>query len=465
MLKNQFPEKFTWKKLGEIIIDYQAGFASGKKDEVDGVSQLRMNNIDHNCKLDLKIIRTVPKNLIKPKYLLQKGDLIFCNTNSSKLVGKSTLFNLDGDYVFSNHISRLRINPDIVLPEWVWYYLTYLWKDGYFAIRCKKWVNQAAIKKEILLDIRIPIISIPSQKKMINELEKSLIHYSNLKNSLEKINPSLEKLKLWVLSQAFEGKLTPKSHQEEITNDDYEKILEIRNKKIEEQLKILDKKTKKIPSVSIPMSDFVPDFPSRWKLVSLDTVAFHIANGATPSTSVKNNFDKNGIPLIKITNVLKNGKIILTEKQLKISKESHKKQKRSIIHTDDVLMNVVGPPLGKIGLVQQSMDNFNINQGLVLIRVIPSFHPKLLWYCLMSPFYQNLIHRIAKGDRQEMIRTSSIGKFPIPLIPQKEQEYLEKTMTQTMQEIEKIKDNIENSLNKIKDMDRTIMSYIFGTIK
>lgn len=92
-------------KLSEVLLEMQPGFASGKKDVEGGVQQLRMNNIGVEGQLILDLVRTVPNSIAHPKYDLAKGDILVCTTNSGKLVGKSAFFNIDGRYVFSNHLT------------------------------------------------------------------------------------------------------------------------------------------------------------------------------------------------------------------------------------------------------------------------------------------------------------------------------------------------------------------------
>ncbi|MGF1488744.1 MAG: hypothetical protein ACFBSE_16790, partial [Prochloraceae cyanobacterium] len=107
-IKSNLPIGWVKTTVKDVIRDYQAGFASGKKDVENGLNHLRMNNIDIEAKIDLSLLRTVPVNLAKERHYLKEGDILVCTTNSAKLVGKSAVFNLQGDFVFSNHLTRLR---------------------------------------------------------------------------------------------------------------------------------------------------------------------------------------------------------------------------------------------------------------------------------------------------------------------------------------------------------------------
>jgi type I restriction enzyme, S subunit len=51
------------------------------------------------------------------RYQLKSGDVVFNNTNSIELVGKSALFRgYSESVVYSNHFTRLRVDPERLEP-------------------------------------------------------------------------------------------------------------------------------------------------------------------------------------------------------------------------------------------------------------------------------------------------------------------------------------------------------------
>src|SRR5215213_8498949 len=90
------PANWSWMRVTDVVQDAQPGFASGQKAVVGGVPHLRMNNISQDGRLDLELVRTVPSGLAAKRFHLEPGDVIFCQTNSRKLVGKTAVFNLHG---------------------------------------------------------------------------------------------------------------------------------------------------------------------------------------------------------------------------------------------------------------------------------------------------------------------------------------------------------------------------------
>ncbi len=147
---SELPAGWVRCKLDDVILDYQPGFASGKKDVADGLKHLRMNNISVDGKLNLDLVRTVPRPLASQRHFLRKGDVLICTTNSGKLVGKSTLMDIDGEFAFSNHLTRLRANTTVE-GKFLQYQLWLQWKEGAFEHKCKHWVNQSTLPKVELL--------------------------------------------------------------------------------------------------------------------------------------------------------------------------------------------------------------------------------------------------------------------------------------------------------------------------
>jgi type I restriction enzyme S subunit len=78
--------------LGELIAEAQPGFACGDRDP-NGVIQLRMNNVTTDGLMDWSDFIRVPATTEQiERYRLLTGDVLFNNTNSAELVGKSAVF-------------------------------------------------------------------------------------------------------------------------------------------------------------------------------------------------------------------------------------------------------------------------------------------------------------------------------------------------------------------------------------
>jgi type I restriction enzyme S subunit len=146
----EIPEEWNVLALKDLVIDTKSGFASGERDE-SGIVQFRMNNISSDGKIVLDALLKVPTPQNIEEYLLRKDDVLFNNTNSVELIGKSAIFNGELPRVtFSNHITRIRADLSKTIPKWILYHLIKRWMQGYFRLICVRHVGQAGIRSQEL---------------------------------------------------------------------------------------------------------------------------------------------------------------------------------------------------------------------------------------------------------------------------------------------------------------------------
>ena len=114
-----------------------------------------------------------------------------------------------------------------------------------------------------------------------------------------------------------------------------------------------------------PHYEIVPfEVPSSWVWCRLEDIAY-VASGSTPD---KTCFVENGVPYIKMYN-LRNQKIDFAYHPQYITEEVHNgKLQRSRTEVGDLIMNIVGPPLGKLAIIPTTLPQANFNQAAVLIR-------------------------------------------------------------------------------------------------
>ena len=105
------------------------------------------------------------------KASIRRGDVLFNNTNSQKLVGKTCLVDRDYDFGFSNHITRIRLKDEID-PGFVVFYFTLLRTTGYFAQICNRWINQAGINTKVLKAQSISLPPLVEQKRIVAKVDE-----------------------------------------------------------------------------------------------------------------------------------------------------------------------------------------------------------------------------------------------------------------------------------------------------
>ena len=98
--------------LDHTVIEMQSGFACSRKYSVsDGLPHLRPFNIGTDGEINFGEIIDIPKDYRGDlsHYELLPGDVLFNNTNSVELVGKTAIVHNPLRCAFSNHLTRLRI--------------------------------------------------------------------------------------------------------------------------------------------------------------------------------------------------------------------------------------------------------------------------------------------------------------------------------------------------------------------
>jgi type I restriction enzyme S subunit len=194
-----------WKllTLKQTVTDIRPGFAYGKYSAEEGIPHLRPFNISKSGELYLGTMKFVPKEKASEEYKLQLGDVIFNNTNSRELVGKTALINKNFEATFSNHITRLRFDKEIVLPEYAGFLLNYFYHLGLFASMCKKWVNQAAVDTKQIQIIKLPVPPIELQNKFATIVDR----LEELKEKQSILTQQIDGLFNSLMSEAYKGEL------------------------------------------------------------------------------------------------------------------------------------------------------------------------------------------------------------------------------------------------------------------
>ena len=132
------------------------------------------------------------------RYLLRDGDVLFNNTNSEKLVGKTAFWDADGDFVLSNHMTILRVNssqPSLGLDAFFLSRCLFKkWLDGHFRSLCRRHVNQASVSLARLKQVPIPLPPLPEQRRIahvLNTIQRAIAAQDALVAAARQLKRSL----------------------------------------------------------------------------------------------------------------------------------------------------------------------------------------------------------------------------------------------------------------------------------
>lgn len=158
-------------KIGDICHEIKSGFPCGNSaKDIDGVLHIRPMNITPTGSFTLDGSKFIAASDLPEEYIIRAGDVLFNNTNSKELVGK-TCFVKEGILAgYSNHITRIRVGEQ-VLPQYLAYVLQHMYESGVFLRLCNKWVGQAAINAKTLAAQEIPLPPLTVQEEIVAEIE------------------------------------------------------------------------------------------------------------------------------------------------------------------------------------------------------------------------------------------------------------------------------------------------------
>ena len=165
---------FKSVSLKSIVKYFKSGFGAGKQEQTDaknGIIQIRPTNIDENgfLKYDKNIYLPIDKNSIR----IEVDDIIFNNTNSQELVGKTAILKENKELTFSNHITIIRVRKEAILPDYLWIILNMYQRNRIFYSICTNWNNQSGIGLEVLKKLKIPLPSLEIQQQIVDLYEKA----------------------------------------------------------------------------------------------------------------------------------------------------------------------------------------------------------------------------------------------------------------------------------------------------
>ena len=356
----ELPQGWVKTKLDDVVIRISNGTTEKQTKEKTKFLVTRIETIS-DAEINFNRVRYLRKcsKKILDHYKIESGDILFSNINSDLHLGKTAIFQLtDLNLIHGMNLLLIRSNSNIIIPKFLNFIFNYQRSNGYFFSIAHRAVNQSSINQTNLKKTPILLPPLNEQKRIVSKIEELFSKIDSAKQLLEQTKLQLEQYRQSLLKSAFEGKLTNIKKY-----DNHEKVLKYlelieRERKdifIKTILKnnLSENKFKLLPPREYDQEN-MPISIKKWHIVSLETVCSFVQGGQTPLRTENSNFSETGFPLIKVENILKNGTVFLKNDQLRITPKPHNKMWKSKIFPNDILINIVGPPLGKIGLVPEN---------------------------------------------------------------------------------------------------------------
>lgn len=290
-----------------------------------------------------------------------------------------------------------------------------------------KGMAQMNINQSILKNTPIPIPPLAEQKRIVAKIEELLPmveEYGKAQEQLATLNAEFpDKLRKSILQQAVQGKLTERDHADE-------PAFELINKLREERKSLQkNKKAKKSMATDFIDEEELPfDAPDNWVWIKLGWICQKIGAGSTPKGG-NTVYVKEGIKFLREQNIHNDG-LKLNDVAF-IDEKTHNAKSGSKVEAKDILMNITGGSIGRNSLVPDDFDTANINQHVLIIRLVNKEMRQYLHYCFLSPTILNQMFAKQAGDKPGLSATK-VENFLIPIPPLAEQKRIVKRVDELL---------------------------------
>ena len=231
---------------------------------------------------------------------------------------------------------------------------------------------------------------------------------------------------------------------------------------INQVIRLIDKRKEELSLLDqLVKSRFIEMFGSgRYPTVIASEVCDFITKGTTPPTGeITEEYEIGMIPYLKVYNLSFTGELLFDNMPQYISADTHNKQlARSKVLPNDVLMNIVGPPLGKFSLVTDEFSEWNINQAIAIFRAKDRVLPRYLMAALMQPNVLRPFLEQAVGIRQLNLSLEQCRNLEFPLPPIEEQ----RAFVELSEQTDKSKLAVEKSLKQLEILKKSLMQQYFS---
>lgn len=357
-----------------------------------------------------------PWGEIKKAYTnFKDGDVIFAKVTPCFENGKAAFVEglPNGVGAGSSEFFVLRPSCDGVSAK----YLLALVKSYDFLVRGAENMTGAVglrrVPKQFVERYLVPVPPAAEQTRIAAKLDELLAQIDTLKARIDGIPALLKRFRQSVLTAAVSGQLTKEWRDGAEVNWSYQRAADVCEK---------------------------------------------VQSGGTP----KEGFSESGIPFLKVYNIV-NQNIDFEYRPQYISQNIHQNSSsKSITLPGDVVMNIVGPPLGKVATIPSNNPEWNINQAITLFR--PSKNIVSGWISIVLLGGENLrsIINETKGSAGQInISLSQCRNFLFPVPEVEEQDEIVRCVDKLFTFADQLETRVKAAQTRIDRLSQSILAKAF----
>ena len=364
--------------------------------------------------------------------------------------------------VTTNQGFKSFVLPDEIDPSYAYYYLQ-------TASELVESLSGGTTFKEIsganAARIRFAIAPIPEQRRIVAEIEKQFTRLDASVAALRRTRANLKRYRASVLRAACSGELVPteaelaraEGREYEPAGILLERILAERRARWESQ----EKRRGKYKEPAAPDTSDLPPLPEGWVLATVDQMIVRSEYG----TSVKCSYESDGIPVLRIPNIV-GREIDLTD--LKFANQSLPADDDRALQVGDVLMcrtNGSISLIGKTAVIKRPLEPHHSFASYLLRFRFVDCPPLSDWFHLFatSQLGRNYIEREAASSAgQHNVSLSLIHRMAVPVPPLAEQHRIVAEVERRLSVIQQAETAAVASVQRAERLRQSILKRAFA---
>lgn len=463
------PEGWVWTEFGDILEDVEK--VNPKENPEVEFDYLDIASIDNKQQ---KVVS--PKQYLgkdapsRARQLVRSGDILF-STVRTYLKNIAMVGDIYDGQIASTGFCVIR--PHGLVSNRFFFYLV-LTDDFLNPLnQIQRGTSYPAVRNSDIYDQAVPLPPFPEQHRIVEKIEELFTKLDAGIASLKKVQAQLKRYRQSVLKAAVEGKLTEEwreKHKDELEPASVllERILKERREKWEaEQLEMFNEKGK-VPKDGKWKGKYTEPFdpeaidsfeiPDCWAWATIQQLSTEVRYG----TSKKTDSDPNGVPVLRMGNIME-GRLLFDN--LKYLPRGHEEFPDLLLELGDLLFNRTNSweLVGKTAIYKGNPKPCSFASYLIRVRFNYQIHPDFFSFFINSVYGRQWISSVVSQQvGQANVNGTKLQALTVPLPPAEEQKAIVEEAERRLSVIEETEANIEAELRRAERLRQSVLKQAFS---
>lgn len=334
----------------------------------------------------------------------------------------------------------------------------------------------SAISGDDLRSHQLAVAPVAEQHRIVDEIEKQFARLGAAETALKRTRANLKRYRAAVLKAACEGRLVPteaelaraEGRDCEPADQLLARMLNERRIRWEANQRLRMEAVGKTPNDGIWKTAYrqltpagsveLAEVPEGWCLATVEQVTLHVEYG----TSAKTSEHQGGVPVLRMGNILSDGRINL--KELKFLPSDHPEFPRLLLKTGDLLFNRTNSAelVGKSAVYRGVPSPCSFASYLIRVETATGCDSIYLSVCLNSTLGRSWIKAVVSQQvGQANVNGSKLRAFVFPLPPLAEQHRIVAEVERRLSVIEELEGVVEANLKRAARLRQSILKRAF----